>query len=78
MNGSLNKITLCFDNSEKSFLAAAFQKEEILVKQRKAHSTLINMGMEKISLFMRKVSEFRKVQGDVLVEQDKTASFFYK
>lgn len=31
-------------------LPAAYQKEEILQKQRDVHSTLINVGMEKISL----------------------------
>jgi nucleotide-binding universal stress UspA family protein len=40
-------------------LPAEFQKEEILQKQRKAHSTLINMGMEKISLsYLRPLEEF--------------------
>lgn len=96
MNESLDKIILCFDNSEISFLAsnaaldlakafnaevvgvhgynafmhegafrimeptlpAEYQKEDILVKQRKAHSTLINMGMEKISKsYLRPIEE---------------------
>ncbi len=104
MPDGLQRIILCFDNSELSSVASditlniassfgsevigahvynafmhegafrimeptlppQFQREDILLKQRKLHNTLINVGMEKISLSYMKPLEdmFRASQID--------------